>query len=168
LISGRTCTPLTATGATPLTTAAQENAGPELLSMLQQAGAKLDFVTALNLERYDLAEAMLHGDPMRIGPEGRDTVALHLVVSKNNAEAVRWLIAHGVDVNAKRLIWDCNHTALHMAAENGAIEIARMLLDAGGDPDIRDDKYDSTVLGWAEFCGHEEVAQLVRARGGRK
>ena len=157
-----------ATGATPLATAAQENAGPELLSMLQQAGAKLDFVTALNLERYDLAEAMLRGDPVRIGPEGRDTVALHLVVSKNNAEAVRWLIAHGVDVNAKRLIWDCNHTALHMAAENGAIEIARMLLDAGGDPDIRDDKYDSTVLGWAEFCGHEEVAQLVRARGGRK
>jgi ankyrin repeat protein len=59
----------------------------------------------------------------------------------------------------------------HCLAHGGrkrAIEIARMLLDAGGDPDIRDDKYDSTVLGWAEFCGHEEVAQLVRARGGRK
>jgi ankyrin repeat protein len=111
---------------------------------------------------------MLRDGVARIGPEGRDTVALHLAVGKNNTEAVRWLIAHDVDVNAKRAMWDCNHTALHMAAGNGAIEIARMLLDAGGDPDIRDDKYDSTVLGWAEFCGHDEVAQLVRARGGRK
>jgi hypothetical protein len=35
--------------------------------------------------------------------------------------------------------------------------MARLLLDAGADPNIRDDKYDATVLGWAEFC---EQAQL--------
>jgi hypothetical protein len=28
-------------------------------------------------------------------------------------------------------------------------------------------KYDATVLGWAEFCGQPQVAQLVRERGGR-
>jgi len=33
-----------------------------------------------------------------------------------------------------------------MTAESGATDIARMLLDAGGDPDIHDDKYDATVL----------------------
>ena len=64
-------------------------------------------------------------------------------------------------------MWDCNHTALHMIAENGAIDIARMLLDAGGDPDIRDDKYDATVLGWAEFFDREELIELLRARGTR-
>ena len=70
--------------------------------MLLAAGAKLDFMSALYLERYDAAEAMLKGDPSRIGPVGRETIALHLSVSKKNAVAVRWLIAHGVDVN----LWD--------------------------------------------------------------
>jgi len=134
--------------------------------MLQHAGAKLDFIAAVNLKRYDLAEAMLREDPSRIGRDGRDTIALHLSVGKKTVNTVRWLIEHGVDVNAKRVLWDCNHTALHMTAENGATDIARMLLDAGGDPDIHDDKYDATVLGWAEFCGQKEVAELIRERGG--
>jgi ankyrin repeat protein len=155
-----------ASGATPLTTAAQENADASAVAMLLAAGARLDFMAALNLKRYEAAEAMLRDDPARLGPGGRDALALHLAVSKKNAEAVRWLIAHGVDVNAKRLIWDCNHTALHMTAENGAVEIARLLLDAGGDPSIRDD--DATVLGWAEFCGQDEVAKVVRERGGSR
>ena len=156
-----------ATGATPLTTATQENAGPDIVSMLAEAGAKLDFLTAVNLKRYDLAERMLRDDPLRIGPDGRDTVALHLAVNRRNHEAIRWLIDHGVDVNAKRPMWDCNHTALHMTMENGDIDIARMLLDAGADPNIRDDKYDATVLKWAEFFGREELAQLLRERDGR-
>jgi ankyrin repeat protein len=157
-----------ATGATALTTAAMENAGPAVLAMLQEAGAKIDFTSALGLRRYDLAQAMLKDDPSRIGPDGRDTIALHLAVSKKNADAVRWLIEHGVDVNAKRMMWGCNHTALHMTMENGALDIARMLLDAGADPNVRDDKYDATALGWAEFFGRDEFAALIRARGGSK
>jgi ankyrin repeat protein len=157
-----------ATGATPLTTAAQEHADPAIIAMLEQGGATLDFVAALNLERYDLAETMLREDPARVGPHGRDTIALHLAVSKKNVDAVRWLIAHGVDVDAKRRMWDCNHTALHMTTENGAIDIARILLDAGADPDIRDDKYDATALGWADFFGRDDFATLIREKGGRK
>jgi ankyrin repeat protein len=87
-------------------------------------------------------------------------------VSRKNIGAVRWLIAHGVDVNAKRDVFDCNHTALHMTAESGAVDIARLLLDAGADPNIHDDKYDATVLAWAEFCQQPQVAALVRERGG--
>ncbi len=157
-----------ATGATPLTTASQENADPEIIAMLMEAGTKPDFLTAVNLAHFDLAEAMLHEEPARIGADGRDTVALHLAVNKKNHAAVRWLIAHGIDVNAKRPMWDCNHTALHMTIENGDIDLARMLLDAGADPDIRDDKYDATALGWADFFGREDFAELVRERGGRK
>jgi ankyrin repeat protein len=157
-----------ATGATPLTTASQEGADPEIIEMLIAAGARLDFLTAVNLERYDLAEAMLAEDPSRLGADGRDTVALHLAVNKKNHDAVRWLIAHGVDVDAKRMMWDCNHTALHMTIENGDIALARMLLDAGANPDIRDDKYRATALGWADFFGREDFAKLVRERGGHE
>jgi ankyrin repeat protein len=81
---------------------------------------------------------------------------------------VRWLIAHGIDVDAKRPMWDCNHTALHMTIENGDIALARMLLDAGADPDVRDDKFGATALGWADFFGRADFAKLVQEHGGQK
>jgi ankyrin repeat protein len=152
--------------ATALTTASQENADPEVVSALLAAGARLDFLTAVNTGRYSEAEAMLRKDPSRIGPGGKDTIALHLAVNKKNLTTIRWLLAHGVDVNAKRLLWDCNHTALHMTVESGAINIAALLLDAGADPNIRDDKYDATALGWAVFFGRSDFADLIRAKGG--
>jgi ankyrin repeat protein len=157
-----------ATGATPLTTASQEGAAPAIVETLIAAGARLDFLTAVNLKRYDLAGAMLAEDPSRLDADGRDTVALHLAVAKKNHDAVRWLIAHGIDVDAKRAMWDCNHTALHMTIENGDITLARMLLDAGADPDVRDDKYGATALGWADFFSREDFAKLLRERGGHK
>src|SRR5262245_48295854 len=106
-----------ATGATALTTASQENADVATFNALLAAGSTLDFLTALNLGRYDDAEAMLRDDPARLGPDGRDTIALHLAVNKKNLTAIRWLIAHGVAVSAKRPMWDCDDTPLHMAVE---------------------------------------------------
>jgi ankyrin repeat protein len=154
-------------GRTALTVAATEKADPSVLALLQDAGATFDLLAAVTLGRYDLAERLLAEDPARIGPDGRDTVVLHLLVAQRNAEGVRWLIERGVDVNAKRVLWDCNHTALHVTTElpNGAIELTRMLLDAGADPNIRDDKYEGTALGWAEFCGQPQIAELLRQRG---
>jgi ankyrin repeat protein len=156
-----------ATGGTPMTTASQEGAGSEVIDALLAAGAPLDFLTAINLGRYDEAEAMLRDDPGRLGSEGRDTIALHLAVNKKNAKSIRWLIEHDVAVNAKRTMWDCNHTALHMTVESGAIELARLLLDAGADPNIRDDKYNATALGWAQYFGRENFAAMIRERGGQ-
>jgi ankyrin repeat protein len=153
------------TGGTPLTTAAREHADPSIIAMLEQAGARLDLCAALTLRRYDVAGRMLKDDPARIGPDGRDTIALHVLVAKKDAEAVRWLIERGVDVNAKRVLWDCNSTALHVTAEHGLLDLARILLDAGADPGIRDDKYEATVLGWAEWCGQPHIAELLRQRG---
>ena len=155
-----------ATGGTPLTTAAQEHADAAISAALAAAGSKLDLLTAINTGRLDEAEAMLRENPDRIGPDGADTIALHLAVSKNDLPALRWLLAHGVALNARRMMWDCNHTALHMAVERGAMDIARQLLEAGADPNIRDGKVDATALGWAEHFGRPDFAELIRAKGG--
>jgi ankyrin repeat protein len=64
-------------------------------------------------------------------------------------------------------MWGCSHTPLHMTIENGAIEIARLLLEAGADPNIRDDKYNATTLGWAKYFGREDFAKLIRDHGGQ-
>jgi len=154
-----------ATGATALTIAAVEHADPSIVAMLERAGAKLDLLGALTLRRYNLAGRMVADDAARIGPDGRDTIALHLLVAKRDVDGVRWLIEHGADLNAKRVLWDCNHTALHITAERGATDLAQVLLDAGADPGIHDDKYDATVLGWAEYCGQPQIAELLRRRG---
>jgi ankyrin repeat protein len=155
-----------ATGVTALTTASQEQADQTITSALLAAGAKLDFLTAIAAGRYEQAEALWRADPSRIGFDGADTIALHLAVNKRNLTAIRWLLAHGVALNAKRFMWDCNHTALHMTVESGALEIAHVLLDAGADPNIRDDKYQATALGWSEFFGRKDFADLIGEKGG--
>ena len=153
------------TGATPLTAAALRAGAPAIVAMLERAGAKLDLLGAVSLGRYDVAERLLAEEPGRLGPDGRDTIALHVLVARQKTAAVQWLIAHGVDVNARRRLWDCNSTALHVTAEHGLTALAEMLLDAGADPGIRDDKYDATVLGWAEYCDQPRIAELLRSRG---
>lgn len=155
-----------ATGATALTTASEAGADPGIVAALLQAGLTPDLLTAINMGRYSEAETMLRDDPTRLGPDGSDTIALHVAVSKRNLATIRWLLAHGVDVNAKRPMWDLNHTALHMTIESGAGEIARLLLDAGADPNIRDDRVRATALGWAEYFGRDEMAALIREKGG--
>ena len=80
-------------------------------------------------------------------------------------EAVEILAGLGFDVNAKGRTdmpsdqpWQ---TALHKAAEDGHLELARTLLRLGADPDIRDHRFDSTPLGWARHFGQQPLIDLL-------
>ena len=82
-----------------------------------------------------------------------------------NPAAVEILAELGFDVNAKGRTdmpsdqpWQ---TALHKAAEDGNVELARTLLRLGADPDIRDQRFDSTPLGWARHFGQEAIIELL-------
>jgi len=82
-----------------------------------------------------------------------------------NPAAVELLAALGFDVNAKGRTdipsdqpWQ---TALHKAAEDGNLELARTLLRLGADPDIRDERFGSTPLGWARYNGHQALVDLL-------
>jgi ankyrin repeat protein len=79
--------------------------------------------------------------------------------------AVELLATAGFDVNAPGRSdipgnepW---HTALHVAAENGNLTLARTLLELGADPNIPDKHYKSTPLGWARYFGHPVLADLL-------
>jgi ankyrin repeat protein len=79
--------------------------------------------------------------------------------------AVELLVSNGFDVNAlgrsdipSNQPW---HTALHVAAERGDLELARKLLELGADPGIRDKHYRSTPLGWARHFGRGAVTELL-------
>jgi ankyrin repeat protein len=151
------------TGTMPIAYAGGSTNGDEIARMIINRGGRLDMMGALMLKRFADAETLFIEDPTRLGSEGRDTVSLHVAVDRNDHQAVRWLIAHGVDINAKRSIYECNQTALHICAERGLVETAQQLLEAGADTRILDDKFTADALGWAIYCKQLEMAELIRA-----
>ena len=62
----------------------------------------------------------------------------------------------------------CRATALHLAAENGHLEVVRLLLATGKAEVDSKDKYGRTPLSWAAENGHLEVVRLLLATGKAK
>jgi ankyrin repeat protein len=117
----------------------------------------MDLVAALSLGDWTTAERLLHDVP-DLASRG----ALHLLSKRNDVRAVRWLLDHGADPNARAPHWDALVTPLHLAAWKGHAEIVQMLLDAGADPHIRDSKHDGDAFGWAEHGGSVDTVRILR------
>jgi len=71
-------------------------------------------------------------------------------------EKVKSLLECGADVNA---IWLFNGTPLHMAARQGHIEVAELLIANGADVNVK--YYDITPLDDAVGSGHKDIAELL-------
>ena len=74
---------------------------------------------------------------------------LHAAAKGGHLEAVRLLLEHGADPNAREA--GDNTYPLHWAAAHGHLEIVRALLDAGGDVHGVGDVHELDVIGWATF-----------------
>ena len=97
--------------------------------------------------------------PGRVRP---GTALITWAAACGRPEAVEILAGLGFDVNAKGRTdvpsdqpWQ---TALHKAAEDGNLELARTLLRLGADPDLRDHRFGSTPLGWARHFDHQPLS----------
>jgi ankyrin repeat protein len=79
--------------------------------------------------------------------------------------SVELLAGLGFNLNAKGRsdapAEDPWQTALHVAAMEGRVGLARSLLRLGADPDIRDHRFGSTPLGWARYFGQEQLIELL-------
>lgn len=98
---------------------------------------------------------------------------LHKAAQRGNLEAVRLLLEHGADPNAREA--GDRTFPLHWAAANRRLDIVRALLDAGGDVHGVGDDHELDAIGWATFF-HEpggepgdkpEVAAFLVERGAR-
>jgi len=115
-------------------------------------------VACLALADWDIAARLVRDDPSLLG-----SGALHILSKRGDAPAVRWLLDHGADPNARWMHWDAEVTPLHLTAFSNDLDTARALLTAGADPRIRDSKHDGDAIGWAEHFGRVELLELLRA-----
>ena len=100
----------------------------------------------LALKQALAAGARIDSLDVRRNPNGRR--ALNWAAWDNRADAVRFLVANGATVNLANIT---GFTPLHHAAENGSLEAAQALLQAGADPT------------WPNNAG-ETPAQVARRR----
>jgi ankyrin repeat protein len=154
-------------GASASVYAAAPDVDRSVIETLTRRGG-LDLFGALALGDYDTA-ARLSAE----NAGGASAGVLHLLAKRGDAGAVRWLLDHGADPNARWSHWDADVTPLHLAAAQGHAEIVRMLLSAGADPSIRDSKHDGDAMGWAESGrvppapGWREIVQILEAHAAR-
>jgi ankyrin repeat protein len=156
-----------------VTSAAATTGHPELIDYLVAHGGP-----ALDLAPEDaFVAAALAADRERMGQLLRDRPGLADEIRSarpalvtwatacGSAAAVELLVELGFDVNARGRTdvpsdqpWQ---TALHKAAEDGNLALARTLLRLGADPDLRDQRFDSTPLGWARYFGQPALIELL-------
>ena len=133
----------------PVVEAMRDRIGPTLLN-------------SVAIGDWDSAERLLHENPDAVAREG----VLHLMAKSGNIAAVKWLLDHAADPNARWNHWNDLLTALHLAVLGGHPEVTRALLAAGADPTIRDTQHDSDALGWAQFfLQHRGDSAEKRRRG---
>ena len=104
------------------------------------------------------------GDLVRARTDNGAT-GLHLAVP--HPHAVRLLLAHGADPNARDT--GDNALPLHFAAGSGPLESVRALLDAGSDVTGSGDAHALDVIGWATCFAdaRRDVVELLVYRGAR-
>ena len=143
----------------------------EAAEHLVARGAPLTLATALCLGRWD--------DVARLAPLASPRerqFGFVLAALNGRAEALRRMIALGIDVNRPSRDLYAHGTPLHHAVCSGSLEAVTVLVDAGAKLTTRDSAWKGTPLGWAEHYVEEHagdergahyagIAAYLRARG---
>jgi len=140
----------------------------------RQAKTTASFFEACAKGDVEVLSSLLADDPGLVHADDADRphrgwTALHETAHRGHANAVRLLLRHGAEPNARET--GDNTYPLHWAAAKGHNECVRALLDAGGDVHGIGDVHELDTIGWAT-CFREpdeipDVAPLLVERGAR-
>jgi hypothetical protein len=141
---------------------------------LVKRGASLTLEVALCLGRWSDVDRLL---PITSAREKQ--FAFVLSALHGQTDALRRLIAAGVDLNAPSAGLYPHGTPLHHAVSSGSLDAAKLLVDAGADLDAKDHAWGGTPLGWAEYYvaggqgdqpdkQYAQIAAYLRERSGTR
>jgi ankyrin repeat protein len=109
--------------------------------------------------RVDLARLLLDGGADVDGKNSLGMASLALAAQKGHSNIVELLISRGAEIDLLNGL-PPSQTALINAAWKGQVDITRILLDAGADPNLFGSGIDS-ALAWAAMQGRVDLARLL-------
>jgi ankyrin repeat protein len=169
------------------------NGNAALVEALLQAGADANagrgegetaLMTASRTGNTETVKVLLaHGADPKAQESWRHETALMWAAAENHTDVVRALIGTGADVNAKSVAWDWPKlklrsgdlgvalpdgglSTLMYAARQGALEPARLLVEAGADLNYKEPQ-GYTALLIAILNGQYEVASMLIDKGAK-
>jgi ankyrin repeat protein len=116
-----------------------------------------------------LMESLLQRSPWLAtgGSEPGQSSQLYGSASSGDVLAVRLLVKHGADVNSRDPLF--GYTATHGAASRNQVDVLKVLLELGADPDIRTHESapfpQQTALGVAARSGAVETVEFLLKHG---
>ena len=139
-----------------------------MIDMLMDHGARVPDISKWGaryyFKHYDTAAFLLKKGMNPNHINWREFTLLHDMAHTGDASKARLLIQHGADVNY--VDDEYRSTPLGYAARWGHVEIVRLLLDSGADPNKSGASW-STPLSWARKKHHAQVETLLLDAGAR-
>jgi ankyrin repeat protein len=162
---------IAASGPSDIADAAQARNAAAVKELLKKGAdvnaAQGDGMTALHWAAVngdaEVAQMLLYaganvGAKTRIG----GYTPLHLAAQVGNAAVIAPLVAAGAQVGAATAT---GATALMQAAHSGSVDSARILLENGADPNVKETANGQTALMFAAAADRVDVVKLLLARG---
>lgn len=129
----------------------------ELVRELARAGANI--TTAR--DRSPMLEAIQNARPRAVDAlieAGVPVDDLLVAAASDRVDVLSALLAQGTDVDTR---FGDGWTALHAAAVNGRLRAVELLLRAGADPTLLEQRFDGTAAGNARYNGFHEAAERI-------
>ncbi|GIY11810.1 hypothetical protein CDAR_516591 [Caerostris darwini] len=111
----------------------------------------------------ELLEDLLHGEMLAFlnVKDSHGRTALHAAATNENETCTRILLQAGANPNISCDLTEQFKTPLHIAAENGHLDIARILLEHDADI-LAKDSSGLTAMDLAEKTEHPHVMELLK------
>jgi ankyrin repeat protein len=122
-----------------------------------QFAAVDEFASACLAGNAERARSLLSQAPHLLTQLGhRETELLQLAAESGKRDAIRLMAELGFDLNRVQ-----RTAPLHHAAMVGDLEMAKLLIELGADPLIRDSAFNARPIGWAKYGEKTEVAEYL-------